>query len=269
MEAALVEEIWKQCARCEGWKLKREFPPSEWAKQHRGWCCDCRRAYKREKRRKDRGLPPDATKMQVKYGMDYSPPVKPEREIDPLWIDGVKPGKNTYCLLEKRCSKCGKIKPINEYTINRAHYDEREVHCGDCYRREQAEVKRLSRLSNPERWARARDSYAQLRHERVAAASDGSVTRAEIVRLFGSADRCPYCGKKISGDWLEMAPDHMDPIARGGAHSIRNIVICCKKCNTRKQARSFDEWVGMLDEKHRDRARQIYWERKSMLPLAM
>jgi len=29
------------------------------------------------------------------------------------------------------------------------------------------------------------------------------------------------------------------------------------------------DWINTHYEKHRDKARRIYWERKSMLPLAM
>ena len=53
--------------------------------------------------------------------------------------------------------------------------------------------------------------------------------------LFGNA--CAYCG---SHDSLHL--DHVDPLARGGLHTPRNLVPACKRCNISKSAKPVEAW---------------------------
>lgn len=48
--------------------------------------------------------------------------------------------------------------------------------------------------------------------------------------------RCVCCRKK----GLQLEPDHVEPIEKGGAHHITNIQPLCKRCNMRKGARYHD-----------------------------
>lgn len=48
---------------------------------------------------------------------------------------------------------------------------------------------------------------------------------------------CFYCGS-----WNQPTIDHVIPIARGGRHSIGNIVVACKPCNSQKNKRTIQEW---------------------------
>jgi len=45
--------------------------------------------------------------------------------------------------------------------------------------------------------------------------------------------RCVCCRKK----GLQLEPDHVEPVEKGGAHHISNIQPLCKRCNMRKGAR--------------------------------
>lgn len=49
---------------------------------------------------------------------------------------------------------------------------------------------------------------------------------------------CVYCG---STEQLEV--DHIVPVKRGGATTIRNLVLACKRCN---QAKSDDHPIGFF-----------------------
>ncbi|MBN1120178.1 MAG: HNH endonuclease [Anaerolineae bacterium] len=49
--------------------------------------------------------------------------------------------------------------------------------------------------------------------------------------------RCVYCGKPCE----TLTPDHVVPLARGGANVISNIVPACPACNQRKNARTPEE----------------------------
>lgn len=66
------------------------------------------------------------------------------------------------------------------------------------------------------------------------------VTREEwLSRLAEFGHRCAYCGS--TG---RLTQDHVDPIARGGAHEIENVVPACKRCNSSKCDRSLVFWIA-------------------------
>lgn len=50
--------------------------------------------------------------------------------------------------------------------------------------------------------------------------------------------RCPYCHEVLEETHL----DHVIPLSRGGVHSWENVVLACPGCNTRKSARTPEEW---------------------------
>lgn len=52
---------------------------------------------------------------------------------------------------------------------------------------------------------------------------------------FGNC--CSYCG-----DGGDMQIEHVEPISKGGAHDIGNIVPACSRCNTSKRNREMEEW---------------------------
>jgi 5-methylcytosine-specific restriction endonuclease McrA len=52
---------------------------------------------------------------------------------------------------------------------------------------------------------------------------------------FGNC--CAYCG-----DGGDMQIEHIQPISKGGAHDIGNIVPACFRCNTSKRNHEMEEW---------------------------
>jgi hypothetical protein len=53
----------------------------------------------------------------------------------------------------------------------------------------------------------------------------------------------------------------MIPIALGGEHSLRNIVIVCPNCNGRKATLSYEKWIERIEPQHRARVVAVYQER--------
>lgn len=106
--------------------------------------------------------------------------------------------------------------------------------------------------------ARCRDCErpARIAHKHAARArhvhDDGTLTPAVVGRLFAEAVECVYC-ERIMGDG-EKTLDHVQPRSRGGAHSIANVVVCCRSCNSAKHARSLGEWLDVLRRRRRARA---------------
>jgi hypothetical protein len=48
---------------------------------------------------------------------------------------------------------------------------------------------------------------------------------------------CVVCGATDN-----IALDHIKPYSRGGQHARRNLQVLCRSCNSRKQAKTMEEW---------------------------
>lgn len=69
--------------------------------------------------------------------------------------------------------------------------------------------------------------------------NDGTVTADswyEIQKKHGF--KCHYC----QTDKKTLTLDHVIPLARGGKHTISNIVPCCPSCNSSKNDKLLEEW---------------------------
>lgn len=83
---------------------------------------------------------------------------------------------------------------------------------------------------------------------------DGTLDAPTIRRLFASASECLYCGRAMRS--MDKTLDHVEPRSSGGWHSVRNAVICCKRCNTAKGAKSPALWISRLPVERRDSVRR-------------
>ena len=147
------------------------------------------------------------------------------------------------------------------YHADPLHRDEvkaksREIYWADVHRSRQktAEYKR----ANQDRVMR---HHAQ-RAERIAETSDGSLTVPRIRELKRRTARCTYCDTIMFSS--DKVTDHMIPLCRGGEHSLRNLVICCRLCNARKASLPYQEWVERIEPEHRGRVGDLYELRYGM-----
>ena len=60
----------------------------------------------------------------------------------------------------------------------------------------------------------------------------------EIVERYNG--RCIYCGEIAK----PVTQDHMIPLSRGGAHTASNVIPACRLCNSRKSARTVEEFMA-------------------------
>lgn len=144
------------------------------------------------------------------------------------------------------CKPCHKIIKRTSRQRNRAHYNQR---AREHYARNPERFRTASanyRAANPQRvaetfkkWSQANPEKARERGARRRARREQNgifiVSQKERLRLYGSP--CFYCG---SNEQIQI--DHVIPIARGGRHSIGNLVAACAKCNNFKRARFIMEW---------------------------
>ena len=66
-------------------------------------------------------------------------------------------------------------------------------------------------------------------------------TAREIRDLRENSTHCHYCQAVFDGILIKTI-DHVLPISRGGDHSMANLVVACKPCNSQKQASTPEEW---------------------------
>lgn len=93
------------------------------------------------------------------------------------------------------------------------------------------------RKANP----RANAAMTARRKAMKLAAPGRGVTAAQWRQVLGdSLGLCVYCGER-----RVLTMDHIEPLAKGGAHDVDNIVATCKPCNCSKNNRSLLVWLAM------------------------
>lgn len=134
-----------------------------------------------------------------------------------------------------------------DYANNKAKY---KVRCRS-YRERNAELLRITdkakslrrKQADPERFSLQIRNACARRRAKIRGLSATAVA-ADMQKLKQKQKKCLYCGKRG-----RLTFDHIIPIARGGAHSIDNLVMACLRCNQRKNARDpqeFAQSIGLL-----------------------
>jgi 5-methylcytosine-specific restriction endonuclease McrA len=108
------------------------------------------------------------------------------------------------------------------------------------HREERRAAAKEWRLANPDKlyaqWARKR--LKRNPHDTVVQEVD---RQAVYVRDGGI---CQLCGEPVSPGRMTM--DHKTPLTRGGAHSLENLQLAHRSCNSRKGTRTMEEWLAAL-----------------------
>lgn len=171
----------------------------------------------------------------------------------------------------KNCPQCATEKNRSQFGKDRSRRDGLACWCRDCLRahrrrwhadnREKslAQIKQ-SRIRNPPNralevarvaeWAknnpeRRRVHVKTCKHRRRSQ-TNGWIPSSKLSAWEGAqAKVCHWC--EVECDTYHL--DHRVPLARGGEHSLRNLVISCPACNRRKGARcpiEFAQSMGRL-----------------------
>lgn len=78
------------------------------------------------------------------------------------------------------------------------------------------------------------------RDHRLTLVADGTLTGETVRRLFAEATACHYCARPMAS--RDKSLDHVTPVSQGGTHTLDNVVIACKRCNTAKAGRTPEQW---------------------------
>lgn len=143
----------------------------------------------------------------------------------------------------KVCLTCLEWKPLDKFGPNKA------PGVGNCKPRCMLCESRTNYAKYPEVFKRGSNRYRRdnpetlylgsMRGRALKMGAPVELITVEEIRglreLYGGL--CAYCRKR-SGDTL----DHLQPLSRGGAHSIANLLPACFRCNHSKKDKTFAEW---------------------------
>lgn len=85
-------------------------------------------------------------------------------------------------------------------------------------------------------------TYQQNRRSREANVLSTLTVREwkHTIQVFDN--KCCYCGEETF-----LTQDHFIPLIKGGDYTQSNIVPCCKRCNSSKKDKDFQEWYRSRD----------------------
>lgn len=124
---------------------------------------------------------------------------------------------------EKRCTKCGKVKPISDFRLQTGN-----AHKNKGYYR--SWCRRCDYDSTHERAKIKKDKFYKLRSN---LSREGGQISLDDVRSLGYPDVCYLCGQPIS-DWFDAEMDHILPLSAGGKTRKSNLAWTHKTCNRMK-----------------------------------
>jgi len=84
------------------------------------------------------------------------------------------------------------------------------------------------------------------KHRRRAVEASGVKFKDLMAWKASQKKVCVWCGANCKTGYVV---DHYQPLAKGGAHELSNLVIACRSCNARKSARDpyeFAKSIGRL-----------------------
>lgn len=172
----------------------------------------------------------------------------------------------------KRCSKCGKIQPLENFGKNKNATDGLNYQCKSClkeyriqhkeerkiydkkycaeHKEEIAAYDRQYYQKNKEKLLAYQQQYLKTEkgkavakahsHKRNAQKQNngGEFTADEWLMLCSEFDnKCAYCGAET-----KLTADHIYPLSKGGVNKISNIIPVCQSCNSSKHAHTLKDW---------------------------
>lgn len=120
---------------------------------------------------------------------------------------------------KQECSACHEIKPFDSFYRRKDTKNGIAARCKDC------------RIEDPKPYK----AYWRLMEKQKLYDIPIEVTKEEVAMIFEAFEgNCIYCGVQESKETGTMNLEHIVPMRRNGPHNVSNLVISCKKCNSKK-----------------------------------
>lgn len=168
----------------------------------------------------------------------------------------------------KKCTGCNQYKLKERFVDSKGNPNPRGKYCFSCYKNG------FAKNSNEE----INDTETIIRKYKIIFGEywkHYAIPHDFRKELYEERDFCPYCGVKLPPYYVSESVgkavirshiDHMDPLSKGGEESIRNAVIVCGSCNSKKGDLLFVEWLKRLKPKYRKIAHEIYVQKQGHDP---
>jgi 5-methylcytosine-specific restriction endonuclease McrA len=170
----------------------------------------------------------------------------------------------------KKCRGCKSDKPIEQFVDSTGSKNPRGSYCLVCYKEQEQQSNATAQAELQSTIRKLKILYGEY-WQHYATPGDFRYI------LFQERTQCPYCGRALAvlDDTQSTVKrflatgahlDHMDPLAKGGEDSIRNVVFICNDCNIKKRDALFLEWLDMLEPEYKRLARALYIEKHRHAP---
>lgn len=120
----------------------------------------------------------------------------------------------------------------NHYLKNKETWNKRSKLWRQANKEKAIQITKRWRTKNPNK-VRELKRISESKRRARKANCDCTVTAKEVKNLVSSIDNCYYCG--CTFEYTRKEVDHYVPLAKGGPHSLDNLVIACKSCNSAKR----------------------------------
>lgn len=209
----------KTCTKCNITKDISEFNKNKNSKDgHRAACKQCMSAYRKANSEKIKKQKDEWTKNN---------------------IEKVREGKKKY-------------RQENFEKISRQKKEWRQKNIDRC--REQSKLNHLKRKekgiksdwakNNPDKVKEIKRNY---KHRRREIEKTSGLSTKDFKSWVDSQEKvCKYCSTCCKDNYHI---DHMNPLSRGGLHSLDNLAIACPTCNLTKSNKPLDVWLQEISQK--------------------
>lgn len=133
-----------------------------------------------------------------------------------------------------RCRKCEQARGRQRYADNKELLKKQSNDYRAANHERRLEIERASRAKNKETYRLTKNARQSIRN-RLIQGSEYLILPKELEHL--NKLPCFACG-----DSSKATIDHVIPLARGGNHSIGNLLTLCLSCNASKGKRTMTEW---------------------------
>lgn len=142
---------------------------------------------------------------------------------------------------QKRCNKCGQIKPRTEFYGRPKGQGRNQSWCKECSKKALKEM-HLHKQETDALYVAYKRAKAH-EHKAIKIGLNVHFSGEELLAQFESQGKlCYYCQSPVS--WEKCQIDHKTPLSRGGDNSILNIAITCATCNREKKILTEAEYIN-------------------------